>query len=191
MQVHQFSVIYHQEQDRILTRINTTAGEELRIWLTRRLMLPLWPTLNKSVADHVARQKGEQGQIQSPLAHSDDLTRQMMADFERQGSLENSDFKTPFKSSPSQLPLGEDPLVVTQISMTPLKSGSLRLEFEEKLPGQAAPRAFQVSLAPQTMHALIHLLEKALNRSGWLGGGSGEPVVLATSAAAEKPRYLN
>ena len=63
MQVHQFSVSYVQEQDRILVRINTTAGEELRVWFTRRLMLPLWPNLNKAVADQLQREKGAQGNV--------------------------------------------------------------------------------------------------------------------------------
>ncbi len=191
MQVHQFSVIYVQEQDRILMRINTTTGEQLRVWLTRRLMLPLWPRLNQSVAEHVVQQKGVQGQVQSPLAHSDDLTKQMMADFEREGSIKTSDFKTPFNADSRLLPFGNDPLVVTKISLTPLENGSLRLEFEERLPQQTGVRAFKVALTAQTMHAVIHLLEKALNRSGWVGDGNGESAVPTTLANAEKPRYLN
>jgi len=191
MQVHQFSVNYIQEQDRILIRINTTAAEELRVWFTRRLMLPLWPNLNKAVADQLARDKAEQGNVQSPLAHSDDLTKRMMADFERQESLGKADFKTPYNAKPNLLPLGEDPLVVTQVSMTPMGKGSLRLSFEEKLPGQTAPRAFQVTLALQTLHGLVHLLEQALNRSGWLSDGAPAASAPAAAPSADRPRYLN
>ncbi len=191
MQVHQFSVNYIQEQDRILIRINTTAAEELRVWFTRRLMLPLWPNLNKAVADQLARDKAEQGNVQSPLAHSDDLTKRMMADFERQESLGKADFKTPYNAKPNLLPLGEDPLVVTQVSMTPMGKGSLRLGFEEKLPGQTAPRAFQVTLALQTLHGLVHLLEQALNRSGWLSDGAPAASAPAAAPSADRPRYLN
>ena len=191
MQVHQFSVTYVQEQDRILIRINTTTGEEMRVWFTRRLMLPLWPNLNKVVAEHVARDKGAQGNVQSPLAHSDDLTKRMMADFERQESLGKSDFKTPYNARPSLLPLGDDPLVVTQISMTPVDKGALRLSFEEKLPGQTNPRAFQVTLAMQTLHGLVHLLEQALNRSEWLPDGAPAAAAPAPVPPPERPRYLN
>ena len=56
MNIHQLSVNYLQEQDRILLRINTSAGEELRLWLTRRLTLNLWPMLTKIVADQVVQQ---------------------------------------------------------------------------------------------------------------------------------------
>lgn len=191
MQVHQFSVSYVQEQDRILVRINTTAGEELRVWFTRRLMLPLWPNLNKAVADQLQREKGAQGNVQSPLAHADDLTRQMMADFDRQESLGKFDFKTPYNARPSLLPLGEDPLVVTQVSMTPIGKGSLRLNFEEKLPGQQAPRAFQVTLALQTLHGLVHLLEQSLGRSGWLPDAAPAASTPAATSPPDRPRYLN
>ena len=67
MQVHQLSVNYEQAQDRILARINTTTGDELRVWLTRRLCLNLWPSLNKAVAEHVVAAKGPQG----PGRHAD------------------------------------------------------------------------------------------------------------------------
>ena len=47
MKIHQLSVNYLAEQDRILMRVNTAASEEMRLWLTRRLMLGLWPLLSK------------------------------------------------------------------------------------------------------------------------------------------------
>ena len=41
MQIHQMSASYVAEQDRVLLRINTVEGEEMRLWLTRRLMAGL------------------------------------------------------------------------------------------------------------------------------------------------------
>ena len=43
MNIHQLSARYNQEQDRILVRINSTEGTEMRLWFTRRLTLALWP----------------------------------------------------------------------------------------------------------------------------------------------------
>ena len=34
MKVHQLSVTYLHEQDHLLVRINTSDGEELRLWFT-------------------------------------------------------------------------------------------------------------------------------------------------------------
>jgi len=187
MKVHQLSVNYEQAQDRILARINTTTGDEMRVWLTRRLCLSLWPSLNKAVADHVADRR--KGQVETPMGHADDLTRQMVADFERQDSLKNADFKTPYKAQPDQLPLGTEPLLVTQMKLNTLASGLLQFDFKEKLPGQS-PRGFRIAMSEQTLHGFVHLLDKALARAGW----QGDAVSAQSPASAngeEKPKYLN
>jgi hypothetical protein len=38
MRLHQIRIDYHQEQDRLLLRISTNEGSELRFWLTRRFV---------------------------------------------------------------------------------------------------------------------------------------------------------
>ena len=189
MQVHQLSVNYEQAQDRILARINTTTGEELRVWLTRRLCLNLWPSLNKAVAEFVLQKKSPTDQVATPMGHADDTTRQMMADFERQDSLKNADFKTPYKAQPTLLPLGPEPLVVAQMKLNTLASGLLQFDFKEKLPGQA-PRGFQLGMAEQTLHGFVHLLDKALSRAGWHGDATGSTRA-ASAIDDEKPKYLN
>ena len=55
MKIHQLSVNYLAEQDRILMRVNTAASEEMRLWLTRRLMLGLWPLLTKLLTKHLLK----------------------------------------------------------------------------------------------------------------------------------------
>ena len=47
MQIHQLSVSYQAEQDRLLLRVSSTGGEEMRLWLTRRLMLGFWPLISQ------------------------------------------------------------------------------------------------------------------------------------------------
>ena len=55
MHIHQMSVTYLPEQDHILMRINTTEGDEMRLWPTRRLMVGLWPLLSKMLTDHLLK----------------------------------------------------------------------------------------------------------------------------------------
>ena len=55
MKIHQLSVTYLAEQDRILVRINTTAAKEMRLWLTRRLTVGLWPLLSKLLTQHLLK----------------------------------------------------------------------------------------------------------------------------------------
>lgn len=193
MNIHQLSVNYIQEQDRILARINTVAGEELRLWFTRRLSLGLWPMLNKIVAEHVAKQEAVKSPSISPVS-ADDQTKKMLADFKKEESLQKADFKTPYKDQPAALPLGPEPLVVTEINITPLANGQLQLNFQEKFPNVANPRGFQMALEPQLIHGFVHLLDRALQQSQW--GGQAQQVEQVAgeepaTLAGDKPKYLN
>lgn len=194
MNIHQLSARYHQEQDRILVRINSTEGTEMRLWLTRRLTLALWPTLNKAVVEHVARQDGGANHLR------DDASKKMLADFQREAVLREADFSTPYQdapdtAAPANLPLGSAPLLVTEVRITPVANGPLKIAFNEQLVGQANGRGFQVELAPPLVHGLVQLLERALQQSAW-GEGSdalGASPMQASDApvAADRPKYLN
>ncbi len=202
MNIHQLSVNYIQEHDRILVRINTTAGEELRLWFTRRLTLNLMPMVQKIVAEWVAKQEALNSKAISPSATADAQTQKMLAEFKREESLQKSDFQTPYKT-PDALPLGPEPLLVTEISVTPLPSGQLQLSFNEKIPldnGQPNPnpRGFRVALEQKLVHGFVHLLEKAVASSQWAGLtavaiGSAEPALPGegNSGGGERPKYLN
>jgi hypothetical protein len=198
MNIHQLSVNYLQEQDRILARINTTDGAELRLWFTRRLTMGLMPLLNKIVTEQVAKQEALKSPNISPTATADARTKALLTEFKKEESLQKSDFKTPFKDLPEQLPLGAEPLLVTQVNVTPLPGGQLQMAFSEKLPDTPNQRSFQIALEANLIHGFVHLLEKALATSLWTQG-----LALAGPAAnerlpgesgggdSEKPRYLN
>lgn len=198
MNIHQLSVNYLQEQDRILARINTTDGAELRLWFTRRLTLGLMPLLHKLVTEQVAKQEAVNSPHLSGAGVADAQTKALLAEFKKEASLQKSDFRTPFKDQPAQLPLGAKPLLVTEVNVTPLANGQLQMAFSEKLPDTPQPRSFQVALEANLTHGFVHLLEKALTASLWTQG-----VAFAGPAAAdrlpgesggggsEKPRYLN
>lgn len=187
MQIHQMSVTYLPEQDRILMRINTTEGEETRMWLTRRLMVGLWPLLSKILTEHLLKLES----AGASLAGANPELKKMLAEFRKEEFLQHADFDTPYKEGQPQLPLGEEPLLVTDVDATPLASGPLRLNFNERPPtGETQPRSFQMEMEPKLMQGLMHLLEQALLQAQWR-----EPFVPATQAEAaaedgERPRYL-
>jgi hypothetical protein len=129
----------------------------------------------------------------------------MLAEFKKEESLQKSDFKTPYKA-PNALPLGPQPLLVTEVSVTPLASGQLQLAFNEKLPlddGQPnpKPRGFKIALEQKLVHGFVHLLENALAVSQWIGTTAtatalAEPALPGensggNSGGGERPRYLN
>lgn len=194
MNIHQLSARYNQEQDRILVRINSTDGTEMHLWLTRRLTLALWPMFNKAVVEHVARQDGSTAHLR------DEVSKKMLADFQREAVLKDADFSTPYQdesdaAAPATLPLGSAPLLVTEVRITPVANGPLKIAFNEQLVGQANGRGFQVDLAPPLVHGLVQLLERALHQSAWFEGSDMLGTLLLptsdTPVVADRPKYLN
>lgn len=192
MKIHQLSVTYLAEQDRILMRVNTAAAEEMRLWLTRRLMLGLWPLLSKLLTKHLLKLEA----AGSSLDTADEDLKKMLAEFRKEEFLSQADFETPYQEHGTTLPLGEEPLLVTDVDAAPLATGQLRLNFNERPPGERKPRSFRMEMDPKLMQGLMHLLEQALARSQWREP-FGAPVAVQEGIAADddhasrKPRYLN
>ena len=193
MNIHQLSVTYSSEDDRILARVNTTAGEEMRLWLTRRLMVGLWPLLSKVMTGHLLRLEAAGSSLD---AASEEL-KTMLADFRKQEFLQHADFETPYQDQQASLPLGAEPLLVTDVDAAPLPNGRLRLSFNETLPGKTdppEPRRFQMEMEPKLMQGLLHLLEQAIAQSRWREGfhnAAADDPTLPDGTAHPRPRYLN
>jgi hypothetical protein len=192
MKIHQLSVTYIAEQDRILMRVNTATAEEMRLWLTRRLMLGLWPLLSKLLTKHLLKLEA----AGTSLETADEDLKKMLAEFRKDEFLKQADFETPYQENQPQLPLGEEPLLVTDVDASPLPNGQLRLSFNERPAGQGKPRSFRMEMEPKLMQGLMHLLEQALARSQWREA-FGAPMAVEDGISADedrvsrKPRYLN
>jgi hypothetical protein len=192
MKIHQLSVTYLAEQDRILVRINTSAAKEMRLWLTRRLMMGLWPLLSKLLTQHLLKLEAAGRTLDS----ADAGLRKMLADFRKEEFLKDADFETPYQEKEPVPAQGEAPLLVTDVDASPLPDGRLRLSFNEhRKEAEREPRRFQVEMQPKLMQALMHLLEQALARAHWgdplasAAGDDGAP--LDENQPARRPRYLN
>lgn len=204
MNIHQVSISYVQEQDRMMLRINGKDGGELRAWLTRRLAMALLPVLDRTAAQQIK-------QIATPAeapASLDDKRGQLLTAFEKEASLRSGDFKTPYRDQPglpADLPLGPEPLLLTEVKVTPMPNGQLRMQLFEKLPGQEAVRHFQVMMDAPLSNGLLHLLHQSIRASQWLDVPAAvltphenpalaeapdtEPAELAPDPA--RPKYLN
>jgi hypothetical protein len=190
MNIHQLSVTYHAEQDRILLRVNTTAGEEMRLWFTRRLMLGLWPMLNRALSEHLLRTES----AASSLEQADAGLRQMLTEFRMDEFVQHADFDTPYQDQ-AALPLGPEPLLVTDVEAKPLENGQLQLNFNEQPAGaEGPPRSFQIQMESRLMQGLMHLLNQAVAQSRWREPLEAVPREEGTPAGdgpAQRPRYLN
>lgn len=196
MNIHQVNVSYAGEQDRLLLRINSQSGEEFRIWLTRRLTLQLLPVLDKSSQTQLQAQMP----APDPAAPLPQQRQQMVQNFQKEAAAYQGDFQTPFKDQPAALPLGEDPLLVTELGLTPLPDGKLQMALMERLPQRK--RDMQLVMDTTLTQGLLRLLHQALKASDWLvvprlqqlpastAGAIGSEESEATPTK-DKPRYLN
>lgn len=191
MKIHQLSVNYLAEQDRILVRVNSAESEEVRLWFTRRLMLGLWPLLSKLLTEHLLKLEA----AGSSLEFADEALKKMLADFRKEQFLQQADFDTPYDENQQTLPLGPKPMLVTEVDASPLPSGRLRLTLNERLPQSPEPRNLNLELDPKLMQGLMHLLEQALQRSQWQEpfGAPGTTRALASEDddSDGRPKYLN
>ncbi len=193
MDIHQVSVDYQHEQDRILVRINTRQDQEIRLWLTRRLCSGWIPVLRHSISAL------GQTALQTPAnnaAHGDASAPSSSAASSDATSddAEEADFSTPFKAEPAQWPLGSEPLLITTVRMTPQAEHRLELAFEESLSGQERQaRGFQVSFEPKLLNGLMHLLDQALTQAEWQGSthGSIPSEGMGLADGLIKPKYLH
>ncbi|GAB3480072.1 hypothetical protein [Polaromonas eurypsychrophila] len=202
MNIHQMSVSYVHEQDRLLIRINGKEGGELRAWLTRRLALALLPILSQTTSEQIKKVAAAAVTTAMPAISLDDQRGRLLAAFETEAALRSGDFETPYQdrqSTPADPVLGPEPLLLTEVKVTLLGSGQLRLQLFEKLPGQEAVRNFQVMMDPKLSNGLLHLLHQSLNASQWLHLPVISPLeeVATTTEQADlsldlsKPKYLN
>lgn len=158
MHIHQFNVSHNDRQDRLLLRVNTQSAQEFRFWLTRRLMLRLMPVLQQTVG----RMESNTPQMVAPDATS----QQILIDLKRDAFMQKADFKTAYVAQVQQLPLGEEPMLVTDVQLQQQGSAVLlTLQDKEKTSGQV--QSCQLNLQPSLLHGLIHLLQQALAKAEW------------------------
>jgi hypothetical protein len=192
MHVRQLSISYLPEQDRILVRVNTSDNHELQFWFTRRLTLGLVPLFERIVTEHAAAASGP---ADTRVAASDPIARKAIAEFARAETMRTADFSTPYRTPETSQPLFASPLLVTDITLTPLAGAQMRMRCAEKLADHPQARQFELALSQQLTHAFMHLLERALRASQWrqidvaqrTDTASGPPV----APPAAKPDYLN
>lgn len=191
MQIHQLNLKFDAEQDRLLVRINTSTHVELRLWLTRRLTVGVLPLLRKLVTRQLEKSV--------PVATQDDAgtakVREFLGEIKREAVLRNSDFATPFKEQEATTePPDTGALLVTEVAITPLPNGHLRVKFNGKHGGAGVNRDVQIDLDDNLMHGFLHLLEKAYVNSQWAAltvAQADDEATSGNASAESRPQYLN
>jgi hypothetical protein len=125
----------------------------------------------------------------------------MLADMRQQEAVAAGDFATPYQGRQANRPLGDTPLLVTEVNLTPKESGQMQMNFKESLQEPLSNRGFQIDMPADLVFGVISLLKLALAQSQW-DVGHELPVTapLMVEAAmdeidlspdATRPTYLN
>ena len=164
--LHQITMSYAAEEDRLLLRISTTDKREYRLWLTRRFVGVLWSALMRTM---------EKSPVQKKAALMPAARQAVMA-MEHQEALDRSDFshghdEKGFRNLTSK----SGPLLVVGGSVTPGKGGSAGIVFKTLKRAE-----IKFTLDKTLLHALCKLLTQTTAKAGWdLGFTVGDPAIVA------------
>lgn len=189
MQIHQLQASYQADQDRILLRLNTHSGEEMRVWLTRRMLKGMMGHVQQ-LADQIRPLRPGVSETESDEGAHD------------AAALDN-DFGAPFEYSlETALPLGELPLLTTALHVSPDADNSLKVRFDEVFDGSTeAARSMEVIFGPELLVGFVQILDAVLRVTDW-GMTLRSPLPAAPAqessgnllddfSNATRPKYLN
>lgn len=159
MELHQLQVIYQVEQDRLLCRASFKRDDgglqEIRTWLTRRMVSNLWPAMIQVLETQVSLEKPDVAHVKSEIVgmeHETSLHRMREA-----GS-----FDTPYEAHVDEFPLGEHPLLIHHVDFRMDPGQPIRVTLRP-----AEGQGFELAMAPAMFHAFCELILEAAGRAEW------------------------
>lgn len=149
--LHQITMSFAAEEDRLLLRVSTTDQTEFRFWLTRRFVRVLWAALITTIEKDPDIQRAIQ-----PAAR-----RAVMA-MEHQEAVGASDFTRAHDAGHRDVTEGSGPLLVTGGTVRPGKGAMTMLHLQTR--GGAEVK---LGLDKNLLHALCRLLIDTTTHAGW------------------------
>ncbi|HZW19654.1 hypothetical protein [Noviherbaspirillum sp.] len=177
MELHQIQVAYQAAEDRILCRASFRAEDgslqEVRSWLTRRMVKGLWPAMLEAMEQQV-------GLDNPQAAHASGHVVEM----EHQASVaairDSGSFDAPYENDIRSFPLGEAPMLVTNASFSLAAGQPIRMNLS---PG--AGDGIEFALPQQVLYGFSSLLQDAVKTADWeleLALPSGELAPMVSQA---------
>lgn len=164
--LHQMSMSFSPEEDRILFRLSTTEQVECRLWFTRRYTRLLWKALKQRF--DIA---GDAGPEARP--DLDPKVKDAMLAMQHHDAVQQGDFTKRFDEGGENKPLEDQPMLVMGGACTPQPDGKgTRLTFRSK-----EGKEIGVTLNDDLLHAFCHLLQQTATKAEWnldmvLGGAN-------------------
>lgn len=192
MDIHQLGVNFDERQDRLLLRVNTVDAQEVRLWLTRRISLRLMGPLQTAIA------RLEASQASVPVTNAQ--AKAMLVELKHEDFLQKADLKTPYSSEKKTLPLGPEPLVVTEITIHIQGTEGAQMVFQDAGSADTPARSCSLQMQPPLVHGMLHLLRNAMAAAHWHPPGDPGATVTAEALRSDddiaispltKPNYTH
>ena len=160
MNIHQLNVQYDEREDRLLVRVKTVQEQELRLWLTRRIGVKLVEPLVTTAARIES--------LDPSVTLADEEARKILVQLKQEDFLKKADLQTPFSEETTELLLGEQALLVTEVTIHVHADGVTQLVMKDAGEVGQPERSVTLNLQSFMVHGLLHLLQQAVHRSQWL-----------------------
>jgi hypothetical protein len=180
MNIHQLNVSHVERQDRLLLKLNTQTAQEFRFWLTRRLAIRLLPALEQAIGRLESAQPG----VLAP----DSASQKILTELKRDSFLTQADFQTPYSEQIQHLPLGEEPMLVTDVQLC-IQGAGVLITLQDKGTVTSTMNSCQLSLPVSLLHGMLHLVQQAFDKAQWLQDGGTTPAVIDTPSAPDGYRH--
>ena len=193
--LHQLTMTYSPEQDRVMLRIGTKENTEYQLWMTRRFVRIMWRALIKIMErdtnlakdwvpedrvteDRVPKDRTSKDQV--PKDNIPEVKDAIMA-MQHQESVQNSDFSQKHAKGNVNLMANTGALLVIGCQVKPVNEDRTRINFKtDKGTG------IEFFLNKKLLHALCHMIIKSAQRAQWdLDLAVGDPNVMMPADAAQ------
>lgn len=166
--LHQMTISFSPQEDRLLLRFGTTGHVEFRLWLTRRIVRQLWEALVKAAesAPDISLQPERR-------------VRRAVMSLRHQAAVQSGDFSQRPDPDAKPHPLNQQPFLVTGIQCSRTAPGKTSLVFNVDNGND-----IQLSLDEKLIHALCHLLTSGSAKAEWeLDLAIGDPEGMMASSS--------
>ena len=149
--LHQITMSFSTEEDRMLLRVGTTDKTEYQFWLTRRFVRVLWSALTQTLENEPGLKAGLQAK-----------TKKVVVAMEHQEAVGAADFSHRHEEDYEDMTGQTGPLLIVGGSVKPGKKGASQLIFQTR----GGPDV-NLMLNKKLSHALCKLLVETSKKAGW------------------------
>jgi len=159
MELHQIQVAYQAAEDRILCRASFRAEDgslqEVRSWLTRRMVKALWPAMLEAMEQQV-------GLDNPQAAHASGHVVEMEHYASVAAIRDSGSFNAAYEDDIRGFPIGETPILVTNANFNLAAGQPIRMNL-----APADGSGVEFALPQQVLHGFSSLLQEAVKSAEW------------------------